>query len=52
MTIVVDILSWIFLVAGGAFCIIGMIGIIRLPDMFARPGVSVVAILDLGVFKE
>ena len=49
MTVVVDILSWIFLVAGGAFCIIGMIGIIRLPDMFARlHGASVTDTLGAG----
>ena len=49
MTVVVDILSWIFLVAGGAFCIIGMIGIIRLPDMFARlHGASVADTLGAG----
>ena len=31
-----DILSWAFLVAGSVFILIGAVGIIRLPDMFAR----------------
>jgi len=46
---VVDILSWIFLVAGGAFCIIGMAGLVRLPDMFTRlHGASVTETLGAG----
>ena len=36
MAFVVDILSWLFLVAGGLFCIIGMTGLIRMPNLFAR----------------
>ncbi len=36
MAVVVDILSWIFLVAGGLFCAIGMLGLIRMPNLFAR----------------
>ncbi len=31
-----DILSWIFLVIGGLFCLVGAIGIIRFPDFFTR----------------
>jgi multicomponent Na+:H+ antiporter subunit G len=49
MAVIIDILSWAFLVAGGAFCVIGMIGIIRLPDMFARlHGASVTDTLGAG----
>lgn len=49
MALIVDILSWIFLVAGGVFCIIGMVGILRLPDMFARlHGASVTDTLGAG----
>lgn len=33
---VVDVLSWIFIVAGGAFCVIGAIGVLRMPDCFTR----------------
>ena len=32
----VDILSWILLSAGGVFVLIGGIGVIRLPDLYAR----------------
>ena len=49
MAVIVDILSWIFLVAGGAFCVIGMIGLIRMPDLFARlHGASVTDTLGAG----
>ena len=49
MAIIVDIASWFFLVAGGVFCIIGMVGILRLPDMFARlHGASVTDTLGAG----
>ncbi|MBL8658491.1 MAG: monovalent cation/H(+) antiporter subunit G [Rhodospirillales bacterium] len=34
--LVVDFLSWILLLAGTAFALTGAIGIIRLPDVFAR----------------
>ncbi len=49
MAVIVDILSWIFLVAGGLFCIIGMLGLIRMPDLFARlHGASVTDTLGAG----
>lgn len=49
MGAIVDIASWIFLVAGGLFCVIGMIGVIRLPDMFARlHGASITDTLGAG----
>ncbi len=49
MAAVIDILSWLFLVAGGAFCIIGMVGILRMPNMFARlHGASVTDTLGAG----
>ena len=31
-----DILSWICLVAGGAFCVIGALGLVRMPDFYTR----------------
>ena len=31
-----DILSWIFFVAGGAFCVIGTLGLVRMPDFYTR----------------
>jgi multicomponent Na+:H+ antiporter subunit G len=32
----VDIASWALLLAGSAFCIIGMIGLHRMPDLYTR----------------
>jgi len=31
-----DILSWIFLVAGSLFCVVGAVGLIRMPDFYTR----------------
>jgi multicomponent Na+:H+ antiporter subunit G len=36
MTLAVDLLSWILLVGGGVFSIIGGIGLLRMPDVFTR----------------
>jgi len=36
MSQAIEIGSWIFLVSGSIFCIIGGIGIIRMPDFFTR----------------
>ena len=36
MSVAVDIASWICLLAGGSFCVIGTIGINRMPDFFTR----------------
>jgi len=32
----IDALSWVLLVAGGAFCVIGALGLVRMPDFFTR----------------
>jgi len=32
----IEILSWIFIVAGSAFAIVGAVGIIRFPDFWSR----------------
>jgi len=34
--VIIDILSWIFLLAGGALGIVGGIGIYRFPDFYSR----------------
>jgi len=31
-----DVASWALLLVGGAFCIIGAIGLLRMPDFFTR----------------
>ncbi len=36
MGIFLDVFSWIFILLGGAFLIIGAIGVIRLPDVYTR----------------
>lgn len=36
MALLADILSWLCIVAGGAFCLIGGLGLLRLPDVFTR----------------
>jgi multicomponent Na+:H+ antiporter subunit G len=48
--IVLDIISWVLLVSGGLFCIIGGIGIIRLPDFYTRThGASITDTLGAGL---
>ena len=36
MSMLVDILSWVCLVAGAAFCAIGALGLVRMPDFYTR----------------
>ncbi len=36
MEVLIDMASWALLVSGGAFCIIGGLGLLRLPDVYAR----------------
>jgi multicomponent Na+:H+ antiporter subunit G len=36
MSLVIDILSWTLLLAGGFFCVVGGIGLIRMPDFYTR----------------
>jgi multicomponent Na+:H+ antiporter subunit G len=36
MSALIDALSWLCLVAGGVFCIIGAIGMLRMPDFYTR----------------
>ncbi len=36
MSIAVDVISWVFLLAGSFFSIVGGIGILRLPEFFSR----------------
>ena len=36
MDVVTDIVSWIALLGGGVFAMIGGLGVLRLPDVFAR----------------
>lgn len=36
MSAAVDLASWLLLGAGGVFCVIGGIGLIRMPDFYTR----------------
>jgi multicomponent Na+:H+ antiporter subunit G len=36
MTAWIDALSWICLVTGGVFCVIGAVGLLRMPDFYCR----------------
>lgn len=36
MSLLLDILSWACLVAGGVFCMIGALGLVRMPDFYTR----------------
>ncbi len=36
MDVALDVASWFFLMAGAAFCVIGGIGMIRMPDFYSR----------------
>jgi multicomponent Na+:H+ antiporter subunit G len=36
MTMVLDVLSWLSMTAGGLFCIVGGIGMLRMPDFYTR----------------
>ena len=50
MSTVLDVLSWFCLAAGGLFCIIGAIGLLRMPDLFTRMhATSVIETLGTGL---
>ena len=36
MSALLDALSWVLLIAGGAFCVIGALGLVRLRRFYAR----------------
>lgn len=36
MTLLADLLSWAFILAGGFFTIVGAFGLIRMPDIYTR----------------
>lgn len=41
--IVLDVLSWGLMLAGTAFCVIGAVGLLRMPDFFTRMHAASVA---------
>lgn len=36
MSFALDVVSWVCLIGGGFFCIVGGIGLIRMPDFYTR----------------
>lgn len=50
MTLLIDGLSWLCLVAGGLFCVVGAIGLLRMPDFYTRMhAASVIDTLGAGL---
>ena len=50
MDAVLNILSWASILAGSGLCIIGAIGLIRLPDVFCRMhGAGIIDTLGIGL---
>jgi multicomponent Na+:H+ antiporter subunit G len=48
--LLVDALSWACLVGGGVFCIIGAVGLLRMPDFYTRMhAASVIESLGAGL---
>ncbi len=43
MSLALDLASWLLLGAGGVFCVIGGIGLIRMPDFYTRVHAASVA---------
>lgn len=36
MSLAIDVASWMLLVVGGVFCIVGSVGLLRMPDFYTR----------------
>ncbi|HXF66122.1 MAG TPA: monovalent cation/H(+) antiporter subunit G [Burkholderiales bacterium] len=50
MSAAVDLASWILLAAGGLFCVVGALGVLRMPDFYTRlHGASVTDTLGAGL---
>ena len=49
MAVIADVVSWICILVGAAVALIGGLGILRLPDVFARMhGAGMIDTLGLG----
>jgi multicomponent Na+:H+ antiporter subunit G len=50
VTALIDALSWACLVAGGIFCVVGAVGLLRMPDFYTRMhAASVIETLGAGL---
>jgi multicomponent Na+:H+ antiporter subunit G len=36
MSVALELASWALLLAGGAFCLVGAVGVLRMPDFYTR----------------
>jgi len=50
MDMLINIVSWVCIIGGCMFCLVGGLGLIRLPDMFARMhGASLIDTMGIGL---
>ena len=50
MDVVLDLLSWALLLGGGFFCVLGAVGLLRMPDAFTRlHAASVIDTMGVGL---
>ena len=50
MSAAIDVASWVCLVAGGVFCVVGAVGLLRMPDFYTRMhAASVIDTLGAGL---
>lgn len=50
MTALLDGLSWALLLSGGLFCVVGAVGLLRMPDFYTRMhAASVIETLGAGL---
>ena len=50
MTLWIDAVSWVLLLAGGFFCMVGAVGMLRMPDFYTRMhAASVIETLGAGL---
>lgn len=50
MSLMVDIASWVLILAGSFFTLVGAVGLLRMPDVFTRMhAVSIIDTLGIGL---
>ena len=50
MTLLIDVVSWACLVGGGLFCVVGAVGLLRMPEFYTRMhAASVIETLGAGL---
>jgi multicomponent Na+:H+ antiporter subunit G len=46
MALLLEVVSWVLLVSGGLFCIVGAFGLVRMPDFYTR--MHAASVVDTG----